>query len=59
MQPNGPALTPAKSAGRKQRAAALISFVMRPTKQVHYTNLQLNTKPMLAMLNVLSWQPST
>jgi hypothetical protein len=33
------------------KAAALIIFNIHKTKQVHYTNFQLNTKPILAMLN--------
>jgi hypothetical protein len=38
VRANGPALSPAKSAGRKQRAAALITFIMHPTKQVYADN---------------------
>jgi hypothetical protein len=37
-----------------QEAAALIFFKLLKTKRVHYTNFQLNTKPMLAMNFALS-----
>ncbi len=50
---NGWRLSPAKSAGRKKRAAATITFKMYYKNQVHLLRFQFCTRPMRAMLNHL------